>query len=195
MRVNCICRTGQNILFEASFVDHYGPLKNAPLGYKHVLLIIDGYTKFVVFYPVKSTESKESINKLKDYFHHYEKSRFLITDKGTCFTSEEFSEFVRSYDVKHVKIAVGTPRANGQAEKVFRFLRSTLAKIGGSSNWLGKLTDAQFTINNTLNRSIGCSPARMLFGDNQKLLPKKRGPYEIKKVLRNDRYLIGWAEL
>lgn len=142
-----------------------------------------------------------------------------------------------------------------------------MAKIAGSSDWRKKLIDAQFTVNNMLNRSIGCSPARMLFGAdqtglpdedfreilhkiddslepnllrerlrenavqicdnlrkrnkilfdkrhkkltkyvdgdyvmipnvvteagvNQKLLPKKKGPYEVKKVLRNDRYLRG----
>lgn len=74
--------------FEAVFVNHYGPLNVVTFGYKHIFLIIDGYIKFVVLYPFKSTSSKETIGKIKNYIHHYGKPRTLVSDRGTCFTSE-----------------------------------------------------------------------------------------------------------
>ncbi|XP_033218491.1 uncharacterized protein LOC117173952 [Belonocnema kinseyi] len=145
--------------FEASFVDHYEALRNATLDYKHVFLIIDGYTKFVVFYPVEKNSTKETIGKLEKYIRYYGKSRNLISDRGSCFTSEEFTLFTNNHIIKHTKISAGSPRANGQGGRVFRFLRSTLAKIARTSDWRDKLIDAQFAVNNKLNRSIGCTPA------------------------------------
>lgn len=124
--------------FEACFVDHYGPLEKSSLGYKYIFLIIDGYTKFVVFYPVKTTTSKETISKLENFIHHYGKSKVIVSDRGTCFTSDEFAKFSKNHEIKNIKVAAGTPRANGQAERVFRFLRSTLSKMEGTSDWRKK---------------------------------------------------------
>lgn len=165
----------------------------------------------------------------------------------------------------HVLIATGASRANGQIERINRSLTPMLAKIVDQQkpSWDNSLNDIEFYLNNTINRSIGETPSRMLFGRNQlgkiddnlriyleselrdheplfeirkqaienqqeaqavnetyynskhkkavnykvgdyvmlantdctpgvhkKLIPKFRGPYEIVKVLPNDRYVL-----
>lgn len=90
--------------FEASFIDNDGPLRNATLGYKHVFLIIDGSTKFVVFYLVKSTSAKETISKLGNYIHHYGKSRIENCSVGKL----EYQNFIsrRNYDIFLFKVLI-----------------------------------------------------------------------------------------
>jgi len=46
-------------------IDHLGPLESTSKNYKHILAVIDSFTKFVWLYPVKSTNTKEVIEKLE----------------------------------------------------------------------------------------------------------------------------------
>lgn len=50
-------------------------------------------------------------------------------DRGSTFTGNEFAEFLRMHDVRHIKIATGSPQANGQAERINRTLTPMLAKL------------------------------------------------------------------
>ena len=42
-------------------VDHFGPIDRKLVSKQHILLVIDGFTKFTKLYPVKTKETKESI--------------------------------------------------------------------------------------------------------------------------------------
>ena len=44
----------------------------------------------------------------------------MISDRGTAFTSADFKNNVQSKKIDHVLIAVATPRANGQVERLNR---------------------------------------------------------------------------
>lgn len=88
-----------------------------------------------------------------------------MSDRGTAFTSEEFRTYLENLKITHVKIAVGAPWANGQVERVNRFLRSTLAKESNSiSDWYNKLNKVQFVINDTWHKSIKTSPSKLMLG-------------------------------
>lgn len=98
--------------FSIVHVDHFGPV-GANATKKHVLLVVDAFTKFVKLYAIKTTASRETIKCLRDYFNVYSKPKILISDRGTSFTSKEFEEFMNECSVKHVKIATTSPQANG----------------------------------------------------------------------------------
>lgn len=67
-----------NILFLTIHVDHYGPLEKTPTGKKYIFQVIDGFTKYVKLYSVKSTKTIEVINKLKEYFTYYSKPLTIL---------------------------------------------------------------------------------------------------------------------
>lgn len=250
--------------FETIHVDHYGPLDKTKRGLKYIFMVIDAFTKYVVMYPVKSTATKELISSLMQYFRHFGYCKRIISDRGSSLTFHEFSDLLTELKITHVKVASATPRANGQIERVNRFLRSILAKMCMDETWDKALLKAQFSINNTYHTPIGTTPSLLLFGCeqygfidddlrdylqtvlgteidreqlrgdaivqnrrlqdynkqvydqkhkkprvyavgdyvmiknvvttaavNHKLLPKFRGPYEVKKVLDRDRYIVG----
>jgi len=106
--------------FETVHVDHFGPVKLEKAQKKHVLLVIDAFSKFVKLYAVKSTDTKEVISCLKTYFNTYSRPKALISDRGSGFTSKDFEEFLDENNVQHSKIATGSPQANGQVERVNR---------------------------------------------------------------------------
>lgn len=74
---------------------------------KYVFLVIDGFTKFVKLF--RSTNTKEVISSLKLYFGAYSRPKLLISDRGSAFTSKDFENFLGDNNVKHIKVATGSP--------------------------------------------------------------------------------------
>ncbi|KYN35103.1 Pro-Pol polyprotein, partial [Trachymyrmex septentrionalis] len=89
----------------------------------------------------------------------------LVSDRGTSFTSSEFSEFIQRRGIKHRLVATAASWANGLVERVNRFLKSSLRKVVHDQlNWVDNLSVIQYTINNTYHSTIKCSPSKLLFG-------------------------------
>lgn len=155
--------------FDTVHIDHCGPFEKTGKGHRHVLVIVDAFTKFVRLYACKSTTSKESIGYLGEYFRSYSRPRRIISDRGTAFTSDEFKKFVNAESIAHILIAVGTPRANGQVGRVNRDLTPMMAKLSeDSSKWDRILETIEFAINNTICRTTNDTPSRLLFGEKQR---------------------------
>jgi len=92
----------------------------------------------------------------------------LVSDRGTSFTSKEFEEFMSEMNVRHVKVATGSPQANGQVERYNRVLAPTLGKLYTGKDWHKSLGEIEFAINNTVNRTTGKTPSELLYGVNQR---------------------------
>ncbi|GFW61707.1 uncharacterized protein TNCV_3706421 [Trichonephila clavipes] len=74
-------------------IDHLGPLATSSKNYKFILAVIDSFTKFVWLYPTKTTSTSEVIKKLDIQKTTFGNPRFLITDRRTTFTSDEFHTY------------------------------------------------------------------------------------------------------
>lgn len=132
-----------------------------------MFLVIDGFSKFVKLYPVCSASTREVLSCLKFYFGSYSRPKVLISDRGSAFTSKDFGSFLENNNIKHIKIATGSPQANGQVERVNRSLAPMIAKLtsGGSNFSLDRvLPDIEFALNNTMHRSIGTTQASYFSG-------------------------------
>lgn len=67
-----------NIPFSTIHIDHYGPVDKQYANKKYVFVIIDAFTKFVKLFATKTTNSKEVINCLTQYFNDYSRPKILI---------------------------------------------------------------------------------------------------------------------
>lgn len=110
-------------------IDHFGPLQQTTDDFKYVLVVINAFSKFVWLYPTKSTGTEEVIEHLTLLFYLFGHPKRIISDRGTAFTSGNFQQFLKGKNVNHSMTAVASPWANGQVERVNRFLKSTLSKI------------------------------------------------------------------
>jgi len=140
-------------------IDHLGPFEKAPQGHKYIFLITDAFTKYIELFPTKTTNSNEVIKHLKTFFNFYSKPIRIISDRGCAFTSPSFQDFVKDLDVQLIHIATGTPRANGQAKRVNRTIIPIIAKLSPTlSQWDKTLSEVEYAVNNTVNRSTNEIP-------------------------------------
>lgn len=154
--------------FQTIHIDHLGPLEVTKHKHKHIFAVVDGFTKFIKLFPVKTTSSKEVIGCLTKYFQAYSRPVRIVSDRGTAFTSNEFKEFSEENNITHIKVATASPQSNGQVERYNRIIVPLLAKISDSQMWNYHLPDVEFAMNNTINRSIDNTPSILLFGIHQR---------------------------
>lgn len=158
----------ENLPFQTIHIDHYGSLAKTSKGYKHILSVIDAFTKFIKLYPCKSIGTEENIQNLQTYFKTYSKPKRIISDRGTSFTSTTYKNFVNDEFIEYVLIAVGTPRANGQIERFHRVIIPMLSKLCDTpQKWDKVLHAVEFALNNSICRTTNQTPSRLLFGIDQ----------------------------
>lgn len=156
--------------FQTLHVDHLGPVEKNRLK-QHILVVVDSFTKFTKLYAVKSTTSRETIDCLKQYFANYSRPRVLISDRGSCFTSSEFREFIQECNIRHVLVATASPRANGQVERVNRVLGPMIAKLTDNDQkryWYRVLGEVEYALNNSTHKTTKETPSKLLFGVKQR---------------------------
>ncbi|KYB29884.1 hypothetical protein TcasGA2_TC031567 [Tribolium castaneum] len=151
--------------FDTIHLDHLGPFPRSKRGNVHIIACIDACTKFLFMRPVKSTKTVFVVNFLNELYVTYGKPRVVITDQGSCFTAAKFREHCDQNQVTHVKVAVATPRANGQVERLNRSILSVLMTGTLEDNlWDQNVPMAQFSINNAANASTGRTPSELMMG-------------------------------
>lgn len=155
--------------FHTIHADHLGPFVKSKKGNCYLLVIVDGFTKYISINPVKNTKSTTSVNVMKQYVSYFGVPTRLITDKGTSFTSKTFQSFIESYGIKHIQNAVATPRANGQVERFNRTILDALSTSNHGENdksWDEHIPDIQVGINTTKHKTTQKTPSELLFGFN-----------------------------
>lgn len=155
-----------SIPFETMHVDHLGPFTMTERENKYVLGVICAFSKYVILEAVKSTNTEETIAMLQRLMSHYGKPKRIISDQGTAYTSKKFKDFCTENEIRHVFIAAGTPRANGQIERVNRVILNCLPTITSDEDhydWDEKIFDVQWAINNSTHRVTKQTPAELIF--------------------------------
>lgn len=122
-------------------------------------------------YSTKTTNAAEVIEKLKKQSVIFGNPRRIISDLGTAFSSNEFSDYCVKEGIERVLITTGVPRANGQVERVNRTIIPLLTKLADPKReeWYKHLELAQQYINATVSRSTGITPFKLLFGVRARL--------------------------
>lgn len=153
--------------FHTIHLDCTGPFSQTNEGFKYILLLVDGFTKFCLLKPLKSLTAQELVPLIRDTISIFGSPSKVITDKGTNFSSHEVRSLFRELQIDHHMIATGTPRGNGQVERyvstVIDMLNTT---CNGSSDWPSGLWKVQQSINTTVQKSTGFTPIRLLIGCN-----------------------------
>ncbi|XP_032685324.1 uncharacterized protein K02A2.6-like [Odontomachus brunneus] len=109
-------------------VDNFGSLQPSDEGYKYILVVVDAFTRFSWLFPSRTTGTRKTYKLMRMIFDVFGAPNCLVSDRGTAFTSSEFAEFMKEYQINHQKVVVAAPWANGIAERVNRFLKSSLSR-------------------------------------------------------------------
>lgn len=69
-------------------------------------------------------------------------------------------------NIRHIKIATRSPKANGQGERTNRVLGPMLAKLSDNENgkyWYKILGEIEYALNNTIHKTTAETPSKLLF--------------------------------
>ena len=117
-------------------LDMVGPLKRVPVGYTHLLVTIDKFTKWIEARPISAIKSDQAVLFFLDIVHCFRVPNSIITDNGMQFTKKKFLRF---YDENHIRVDWATvvhPQTNGQVERANGMLLKGLKPM--IFNWLNK---------------------------------------------------------
>ena len=145
-------------------LDYAGPVEN-----KMFLVVVDAHTKWMEVCYVASSASAATITHLHRLFAQFGIPKNVVMDNGSCFTSLEFSDFLKSNGVNHLLTPPYHPQSNELAERYVRIFKNGLKTIQG--NCLDeRLAKLLFSYHTTPQTTIGLTPGELVFG---RLLKKR----------------------
>lgn len=65
-------------------IDHVGPFETSQRGNKYLLVIVDGFTKFVIIEPIKSLKTRHTTAVLLQLIYLFGCPTRIISDRGTA---------------------------------------------------------------------------------------------------------------
>ncbi|XP_062618993.1 uncharacterized protein K02A2.6-like [Saccostrea cucullata] len=116
---------------------------------------------------MKTTTSSQTIDVLRTVFACNGLPSQIVSDNGPQFTSEEFVNFTRGNDIKHITSAPYYPSTNGLGERfVQSFKMSLKSSKKESGNMVKKLSNFFMAYRNASQCTTNESPAKLFMGRN-----------------------------
>ena len=152
--------------WEKIFIDHIGPLPRSSKGNKYILTILDAFSKFVFFLPVRNTKSETTNHILATHiFSIFGPPKYLVSDNVSHFRSRSLQDFCTEFGIKHVFTSPYYPkpshaeRANKNVKIAIRIFHNQYQQ-----HWDQHLHWFQLALNSAFHESTNNSPARLFLG-------------------------------
>ncbi|GBG74142.1 hypothetical protein CBR_g17855 [Chara braunii] len=137
-------------------------------GYSHVMVIVDGFSKFLNLIPLPPHAPTElAIREFQQkYILQFGTSKTLVSDRDPRFISTEWKDFTSQLGIKLCMTSGRHPEANGLAEEinqtVFQLLRALI--IPNQETWDEELYSVKGLYNNSVHSATGMTPNRLHYG-------------------------------
>jgi hypothetical protein len=157
-------------------LDAVGPFRTAPGGYKHILVAVDKFTKWIEVRPVAKVTSKEVVKFIGDITHLFGVPNRIITDLGKTFTGSAFWEFCQENSIDVYYSSVAHPRCNDQIEHangmVLQALKDRIYDDASNytTRWLVELPHVIWGLRTQVGSAPGFSPFFPVYG-SEAILP------------------------
>ncbi|KAF7116923.1 hypothetical protein CNMCM5793_005553 [Aspergillus hiratsukae] len=136
--------------------------------YDAILVIVDRYTKAARYLPTTSDINAEELADLfiTEIVQRTGAPRSLVTDRGTLFTSQYWSQLCQAFRIKGRLSTAFHPQTDGQTERQNQTLETYLRTYTNyqQNDWAQWLGTAEFAYNNSKNASTGFSPFEAWYG-------------------------------
>jgi hypothetical protein len=157
-------------------LDMVGPLRQAPRGFTHLLVVVDKFSKWIEARPIVNIRSEEAVSFFTDIIYRFVIPNTIITDNGTKFTGKKFLNFC---DDNHICVdwtAVTHPKTNEQVERaddmILQGLKPRIFKRLDKfhARWVVELPSVLWSLRTTSSRAVGFTPFFMVHG-SEAVLP------------------------
>ena len=133
---------------------------------RYVLTVIDHYSRYVRFYPLRNKQTENVTKALEQYFADFGTPLSLVLDNGGEFSSRHFKEFCRTRHIGLHYVTPYHPQGNAITERVHRTLKSVLTALckGYPKKWPHYLKTCQTVLNTSVHTSTNTTPYFAFFG-------------------------------
>ncbi len=132
---------------------------------KHFLVVADRYTGWPELFR-QDSKAVTLVRTCRGLFAQFGIPEEIANDGGSPFTSYEWKQFLRQWDIYQRKSSANFPQSNGRAELAVksckRLLTNNTDSVGNLDS--AKVTRALLAYRNTPIAGLGMSPAYMLYG-------------------------------
>uniref|UniRef100_A0AAY4AYL3 Gypsy retrotransposon integrase-like protein 1 n=1 Tax=Denticeps clupeoides TaxID=299321 RepID=A0AAY4AYL3_9TELE len=163
--------------FSKIILDCVGPLPRTKTGFKYLLTIMCSATRFPEAVPLRSLKAKNIVRALVTFFSTFGLPKLVQTDQGSNFLSRLFKQVLEELQIKHLVSSAYHPQSQGALERFHQTLKSMLRTycLASAKEWDEGLPLLLFAIRETVQESLGFSPADLVFGHTV------RGPLKLLK--------------
>jgi hypothetical protein len=159
----------QTAVMQELHVDVIGPLEADKFGYTNVLTVIDAFSRWLMVYPLRTTESEEILGALIEHIGIFGAPQTMRTDNGSSLKSEKVRDVLSLLGTEHSLTVAYSHQENGIVERANRtivgHLRAMVFDASVQDNWSMLLPFAQRICNAEVVSSHGVRPAQILFGN------------------------------
>jgi hypothetical protein len=151
-------------------LDAVGPFRTAPGSYKHILVAVDNFTKWIEVRPVAKVTSEEAVKFIGDIKHRFDVPNRIIIDLGKAFTGSIFWDFCQENTIDVYYSSVAHPRCNGQVEHangmVLQALKDHIYDDASNyaTRWLAELPHVIWGLRTQVSSATGFSPFFLVYG-------------------------------
>jgi transposase InsO family protein len=151
-------------------LDMVGPLKRAPSGFTHLLVMVDKFTKWIEARPITKCDGKTARKFVADIVVRFGVPHSIITDNGSNLSLGALKEYCESTGIRLDLASVAHPQANGQVERTNGLilqglkprLEAPLHRAAGAS--AEELPSVLWSLRTTPNMSTGYTPFFLVYG-------------------------------
>lgn len=163
--------------FEHVIIDCVGPLPKTKSGNQFLLTIMCVATRFPEAIPLRKITAPVIIKALVKFFSTFGLPKIIQSDQGTNFLSRLFKQVLESLAISHQVSSAYHPQSQGALERFHQTLKSMLRKycLDTARDWDEGVPLVLFAVRETVQESLGFSPAELVFGH------QVRGPLKVLK--------------
>ena len=158
--------------WERVSVDITGPHPKSSRQNQYILTIVDHFSKWAEAVPIRNHTAPTVAKALMVHvFYRYGMPDQLLTDRGTEFESELFSQLMNWLEIDKLRTTAYKPSTNGVVERFHKTLNSMLGKVVSETqrDWDDRLPSVMAAYRAAVHSSTGYTPNRLFLGRENRM--------------------------
>lgn len=145
-------------------IDLMGPLPTSPRGHKHLLVIVDKFTKFIELFPLRAATTQQIASRVEEFICRHGVPTAISSDNGKPFVSKLWKNLLRRWSISERHTVPYRPagqmveRHNGTVKQCIR------AYCNEHKNWDQHIPEIAFAMRTAVSAATGYTPALLCYG-------------------------------